>query len=64
MDLDKSKHCCGTCRNWQGKREIGDDNICRVSPSARGLCTQLKAQKPPQGGCGDKWTAIGEEQDG
>jgi hypothetical protein len=64
MDLDKNKQCCGTCKNWQGKREVCEDQICRVSPSARGLCEKLNAQKPPSGGCGDNWTSLGEEQDG
>ena len=63
MDLDKSKQVCGTCRDWGGTREICEDQICRVSPSAKGLCEKLKKAKPPHGGC-DNWTELGEAKDG
>jgi hypothetical protein len=63
MDLDKSKQVCGTCKDWQGKREICQEQICRVSPSARGVCQKHNKSKPPHGGC-DNWTKLGEDQDG
>ena len=63
MDLDAQKEVCGTCKNWQGKREFCQDRICRVSPSAKGLCKKLNKSKPPHGGC-DNWTELEEEQDG
>ncbi len=63
MDLEKDKEVCGTCGRWKGKRDLGDDGVCRVSPSARGMCDRLKKPKPPHGGC-DEWTRIEEEEHG
>lgn len=44
MDLDKSKQFCGTCSHWSGKRDR-DEIVCRVSPSARGPCEEVKRVK-------------------
>jgi hypothetical protein len=63
MDLDKNKEVCGTCGRWKGKRELRDDGVCQVSPSARGMCDRLKKPKPPHGGC-DEWTHIEEADHG
>jgi len=57
MDLDKSKQFCGTCSHWSGKRDC-DEQMCRVSPSARGSCEKLKKTKIAQGAC-DLWTELG-----
>lgn len=55
MDLDKKKPVCGTCANWDGKRECAEDGTIRVGASTRGRCEKLKKLKTPQGGC-DHWT--------
>jgi len=62
MDLEKSKQVCGTCKDWRGKREVCEDQTCRVSPSARGVCGKLNKAKPPHGGC-DNWTPLGGDED-
>jgi hypothetical protein len=54
MDLDEEKAVCGTCKDWQGKRECAEGGVIRVSASARGICGRLNKVKPPQGGC-DHW---------
>ncbi len=63
MDLEKDKEVCGTCGDWQGKREVTEDGIVRVSPSARGQCQRLSKVKPPHGGC-DQWKKSEERTDG
>lgn len=57
MDLDKKGPVCGTCGNWTGKRECGEEGTIRVSPSTRGRCEKLNKFKTPQGGC-DHWEEI------
>jgi hypothetical protein len=56
MDLDGSKHQCGICKNWEGRREFVG-GMSRVKSSARGQCVLLKTIKPPHGGCNqwEKW---------
>jgi hypothetical protein len=56
MDLDGSKHVCGICVNWTGKREYVD-SMARVKSSAKGQCLLLDKIKPALGGCGQwqKW---------
>ena len=39
MELDLGKKQCGTCKDWQGKREIAGGKV-QVSPSAQGHVRQ------------------------
>ncbi len=56
MELDLGKKQCGTCKDWQGKREIAGGKV-QVSPSAKGMCDKKNKQKPPHGGCGE-WEPV------
>lgn len=53
MELDGSKHMCGICVNWNGKREFSE-GVAHVKSSAKGQCALLKRLKPSHGGC-DQW---------
>jgi hypothetical protein len=61
MDLDGSKHVCGICVNWTGKREYVDGKAQVKSSSTKGQCLLLKKMKPALGGCGEwqKWDGTG-----
>lgn len=63
MDIDVDKKVCGSCSDWKGKRELGDDGIFHVIASARGKCDKLDKVKPPHGGCGN-WTKSEETGNG
>lgn len=63
MDLDETKQVCGRCKDWKGQRELCDDNVVKVKPSARGTCQRLNKVKPPHGGC-DYWEDLGGKENG
>ncbi len=59
MEIEASKECCATCEDWQGPREwLQEQQLCRVSASAKGRCDKHQKLKPAQGGCRD-WTKKG-----
>lgn len=61
MDLNKERAVCGTCKEWQGKRERCEEGkLVRVSATIKGNCRRLAKLKAPQGGC-DKWMKWEEE---
>lgn len=53
MELDGTKHVCGICENWDGKREF-NDGVAHLKSSAKGQCALLKKMKACYGGC-DQW---------
>ncbi len=63
MDLDESKQICGRCKDWQGKREVLEDDVVRVKASAKGMCERLSKLKPPHGGC-DFWEDLRGNENG